>query len=87
MVAAASAEAERCVQALTDAGAFESVILRPPLIYGPGQSGNLLRMMRWVAAGRPLPVAGVNNLRSLIYVGNLADALTERGCKVVGVNA
>ncbi len=68
-------EAERCVQALTQAGAFESITLRPPLIYGPGQSGNLLRMMRWVAAGRPMPVAGVNNLRSLIYVGNLADAL------------
>lgn len=70
-------EAERCVQALAVPAAFEPVILRPPLIYGPGQPGNLFRLMRWIEAGRPLPLAGVHNRRSLIYVGNLADALLQ----------
>ena len=56
---------------------FALVILRPPLVYGPGQKGNLLRLMQWVADGRPLPLSSVKNARSLIYVGNLADATAD----------
>lgn len=66
--------AEQAVVALAGA-AFQPVILRPPLVYGAGQRGNLARLMQWVAAGRPLPFAGIDNRRSLIHVGNLADAL------------
>lgn len=55
-------------------------ILRPPLVYGPGLKGNLLKLFEWVARGYPLPLASVNNRRSLIYVGNLVEAVVL-GCR------
>ena len=67
--------AEQLLTEAADAGSFDLTILRPPLIYGPGQKGNLLKLMRWIAARRPLPLASVDNQRSLIYVYNLADAV------------
>ena len=54
--------------------AMEYVILRPPLVYGPGVKGNFLRLLRLVKLGLPLPLGSVKNLRSLIYVRNLCDA-------------
>lgn len=53
----------------------EVVILRPPLVFGPGQKANMLQLMHWVARGVPLPFAAVNNRRSLIHVDSLAQAL------------
>jgi len=53
----------------------ELTILRPPLVYGPGNKGNFPRLMRWVTSPWPLPLAAINNRRSLIYVNNLADAV------------
>lgn len=52
-------------------------ILRPPLVYGPGVKANLLALMRAVARGWPLPLASIDNRRSLIYVGNLVDAIVR----------
>lgn len=52
-----------------------ATILRPPLIYGPGCAGNFRRLMRWVAEGRVLPLGGIRNQRSLVYVDNLAQAV------------
>ncbi len=52
-------------------------ILRPPLVYGPGQQGNLPRLMALVARELPLPFAALTNRRSLIYVENLVAAI---GC-------
>jgi nucleoside-diphosphate-sugar epimerase len=49
--------------------------LRAPLVYGPGVRANFLRLMRWVDRGTVLPFGAVRNLRSLISVWNLADAL------------
>ena len=54
---------------------MQIVILRPPLVYGPGVKGNFLRLMHWVARGVPLPLASITNRRSLIYVENLVDAI------------
>jgi nucleoside-diphosphate-sugar epimerase len=54
---------------------LELVILRPPLVYGPGVKANFLNLVKAVAAGRPLPLAGLSNRRSLVFVGNLADAI------------
>lgn len=54
---------------------IEIVVLRSPLVYGAGVKGNFERLMRAVAAGVPLPLGAVQNRRSLIYVGNLADAI------------
>lgn len=67
------AEAERL---LGDASRrLECVIVRPPLVYGPRVKANFLRLMRLVDSGLPLPLASVANHRSLLFVGNLADAL------------
>lgn len=65
-------EAEEVVQAGSDG--VESVILRPPLVHGPGVRGNLLRLLRAVDKGRPLPVGAVRARRSLVGVDNLAAA-------------
>jgi nucleoside-diphosphate-sugar epimerase len=51
-------------------------ILRPPLVYGRGQAGNMARLQRLVRLGAPLPLGKVSNRRSLVYVGNLASAIT-----------
>lgn len=54
---------------------MDLVVLRPPLVYGPGVKGNFARLIRLVARGWPLPFASIENERSLIYVENLADAV------------
>ncbi|MBP5858107.1 NAD-dependent epimerase/dehydratase family protein [Marivibrio halodurans] len=54
---------------------MDAVVLRPPLVHGPGVGGNFARLMRLVARGLPLPLASVDNARSLIQVENLADAV------------
>ena len=51
------------------------VIVRPPLTYGCGAPGNFAQMLAVVAKGMPLPFAAVDNRRSLVYLGNLVDAL------------
>lgn len=50
-------------------------VLRPPLVYGPGVKANFLALLRAVAQGWPLPFAGIENRRSLAFVGNLADVV------------
>jgi nucleoside-diphosphate-sugar epimerase len=52
---------------------LELVILRPPLVYGPAVKANFRLLMRVVASGLPLPFAGVDNRRSLIFLDNLVD--------------
>jgi nucleoside-diphosphate-sugar epimerase len=56
---------------------MELVIVRPPLVYGPGVKANFLRLLDWIDAGRPLPFASVHNRRSLISLGNLVDAIAR----------
>ena len=68
-------EAEQGLQAIASQTGMEVVILRPPLVYGPGVKANFLRLMRWIDLGVPLPLGGVQNQRSMIYLGNLVDAL------------
>ena len=68
-------EAERALLALAAEGALEVVVIRPPLVYGPGVKANFAAMMRWVERGVPLPLGAVTNRRSLVYAGNLADLL------------
>ena len=52
---------------------LDLAILRPPLVYGPGAKGNLRALIRLVASGLPLPFAGIDNRRSLIFLGNLVE--------------
>jgi len=54
---------------------LQLTVLRPPLVYGPGVKANFLALMRAVARGWPLPLASIQNRRSLVYVGNLVDAI------------
>jgi len=68
-------EAERVLREVAVDTRLEVVILRPPLVYGPGVRGNLLKLQRLVSTGLPMPLALIRNRRSLIYVGNLVDAI------------
>jgi nucleoside-diphosphate-sugar epimerase len=52
---------------------LELVILRPPLVYGPAVKANFRALIRLAASGLPLPFAGIDNRRSLIFLGNLVD--------------
>jgi nucleoside-diphosphate-sugar epimerase len=73
----AKLEAERSLHEIAAASGMELAVLRPPLVYGPGVKANFLRLLRWVDSGWPLPLGAVRNRRSLIYVGNLADAIVR----------
>ena len=68
----AKADAE---QALLRVDGLVTTIFRPPLVYGPRVKANFLSLMRAVDRGWPLPLASVSNRRSLVFVGNLVDAI------------
>lgn len=68
-------EAEQRLTEISATTGMAVTVLRPPLMYGPGVKGNFLSLMRAVARGWPLPLASIRNARSLLYVGNLADAI------------
>ena len=54
---------------------MEMVIIRPPLVYGPGIKANFLNLMRWVNSGVPLPLGAIHNKRSLVALDNLVDLI------------
>ena len=64
---------ERALRAAAQETGIEIVILRPPLVYGPGVKANFRALLRLVASGLPLPFAGIDNRRSLIFLDNLVD--------------
>ena len=67
-------EAEELLRKVGEETGMEVVIIRPPLVYGPGVRANFQQMMRWLARGLPLPLAGiVENRRSLVALDNLVD--------------
>ena len=68
-------EAEQALGQVTAETGIEVVILRPPLVYGPGVKANFLRLMKLVNRGVPLPLKSIENRRSLLYIGNLASAI------------
>ncbi len=61
--------------ALQSCSAVQSVIIRPPLVYGPGVKGNFISLVRLVDKGLPLPLSAIRNRRSLIGLDNLCSAL------------
>lgn len=69
-------EAERAIKAIGEETGMETVILRLPLVYGPGVKANFLRLMKLVSKGVPLPFGRVSNRRSMLYLGNLVDAVS-----------
>lgn len=68
-------EAEQALMDICASSKMEFVIVRPPLVYGPGVKGNFLRLLDAVARGVPLPLNWIDNQRSMIYLGNLVDAV------------
>jgi len=72
-------EAEHSLTATARSSGMDLVIIRPPLIYGPGAPGNFGRLLRLVLSETPLPLASVRNSRSFIGIDNLTD-LIKRCC-------
>lgn len=68
-------EAELALRELAAETGMEVVIIRPPLVYGPGVKANFLSMMRWLSKGIPLPLGAIQNRRSLVALDNLVDLI------------
>lgn len=68
-------EAENELLKLAAETGMEVVIIRPPLVYGPGVKANFLRLMKVIYMGLPLPLALVNNKRSMVALDNLVDLI------------
>lgn len=69
-------EAEIELMKLSKETGMEVVIIRPPLVYGPGVKANFLSMMNWLWRGIPLPLGGITkNRRSFIFLDNLVDMI------------
>ena len=69
-------EAEQLLRQIAADTGMEVVIIRPPLVYGPGVKANFQSMMRWLVRGVPLPLAAVtDNRRSLVALDNLVDLI------------
>lgn len=68
-------EAEQALWAVSKLTRLDVVVVRPPLVHGPGVKANFLRLMQAVARGLPLPFGQVHNQRSLLALGNLTDLL------------
>lgn len=68
-------EAEQGLEGICRQTTMEYVIIRPPLVYGPGVKGNFLSMMKWLYNGVPLPLGRADNKRSLISLANLTSLI------------
>lgn len=68
-------EAERGLLSLAEETGMEVVILRPPLVYGPGVKANFASMMSWLDKGVPLPLGAIHNRRSLVSRSNLVGLI------------
>ncbi|MFN6969861.1 MAG: UDP-glucose 4-epimerase family protein [Rheinheimera sp.] len=70
-------EAEQQLAALCQKTGMELVVIRPPLVYGPGVKANFLSMIKWVHRGIPLPLGAIHNQRSLVALDNLVDCIIK----------
>ena len=68
-------EAEQALLELAQETGLQLVIVRPPLVYGPGVRANFLRLMQLLKRGIPLPLGAVHNRRSMVALDNLVDLL------------
>ena len=69
------AEAEEVLRGIAAETGMEVVIIRPPLIYGPGVKANFAAMMHWLNRGVPLPLGRTGNARSFLALDNLVDLI------------
>lgn len=68
-------EAEQALQQLSAATGMELIIIRPPLVYGPGVKANFNRLIAWLHKGLPLPLGAINNRRSFVAIDNLISLI------------
>jgi len=68
-------EAEQGLRDIARQTGMEVVVIRPPLVYGPGVRANFAAMMRWLNRGVPLPLGAIRNQRSLVALDNLVDLI------------
>ena len=69
-------EAEQGLLEIAQQTNMEVVIIRPPLVYGPGAKANFAAMLRWLKSGVPLPFGSIHNQRSLVALDNLVDLIS-----------
>lgn len=69
-------EAEEALLGIARKAGMEVVIIRPPLMYGPGVKANFLALMKCLRWRLPLPLKAINNKRSLVSVDNLLDFIS-----------
>ncbi len=67
--------AEKELKSIAGKHGMQWTIIRPPLVYGLGNPGNMQRLLKLIRSGIPLPLASVRNRRSFIYVENLVDVI------------
>ena len=68
-------EAEQALRQLAAQTGLQVVIIRPPLVYGPGVGANFAALLRAVRRGLPLPLGAIHNQRSLVALDNLVDLI------------
>ncbi|CDG81600.1 NAD dependent epimerase/dehydratase family protein [Janthinobacterium agaricidamnosum NBRC 102515 = DSM 9628] len=68
-------EAEQALSMLAQQTGLQLVIVRPPLVYGPGVRANFLKLMQLLKRGIPLPLGAIHNRRSMVALDNLIDLL------------
>jgi nucleoside-diphosphate-sugar epimerase len=70
-------EAEKRLKTVSCETGLDVVIIRSPLVYGPGVKANFLKLMKMIDREIPMPFQGVINRRSFIYIYNLTDLIIE----------
>ncbi len=70
-------QAEQALWKIAADTGLEIVVLRPPMVYGPGVKGNFMRLMQFIDKRLPLPFDRIQNRRSMIYLGNFVDVIVQ----------
>lgn len=70
-------QAELALKKIASSSAMELVIIRPPLVYGPGVKANFSRLVELAQGGMPVPFAGISNYRNMVSVNNLCDLIAH----------
>jgi len=79
-------EAELGLEKICAQTGMEFVIIRPPLVYGPGVKANFQKLMGLVAKGLPLPLGSVHNQRSMLALDNLVSFIAEATTNPLAAN-
>lgn len=70
-------EAEQVLRRVAQETGLEIVVIRPPLVYGPGVGANFRKLMNWLNRGIPLPLGAIRNKRSLVALDNIVDLIIK----------